>query len=104
MGLTPFPSRKGKSMESGVKRSQRDYTLAFKLSVVDQVEKGESHLQTGAGALRHPGSLDRAGVAAQARPAKLGRCGIITATDTHADEKIFLCTCVADPRAEDQSP
>lgn len=28
-------------MESGVKRTQRDYTLAFKLSVVDQVEKGE---------------------------------------------------------------
>lgn len=28
-------------MESSVKRTQRDYTLAFKLSVVDQVEKGE---------------------------------------------------------------
>ena len=28
-------------MESGIKRTQRDYTLAFKLSVVDQVEKGE---------------------------------------------------------------
>lgn len=28
-------------MKSGGKRSQRDYTLAFKLSVVDQVEKGE---------------------------------------------------------------
>ncbi|WP_397451101.1 IS3 family transposase [Pseudomonas sp. NA-150] len=28
-------------MESGKRRSQRDYTLAFKLSVVDQVEKGE---------------------------------------------------------------
>lgn len=28
-------------MESGTKRSQRDYTLAFKLSVVEQVEKGE---------------------------------------------------------------
>ena len=28
-------------MESDVKRSQRDYTLAFKLSVVDQVEKGQ---------------------------------------------------------------
>lgn len=27
-------------MESGVKRTQRDYTPAFKLSVVDQVEKG----------------------------------------------------------------
>lgn len=28
-------------MSIGMKRSQRDYTLAFKLSVVDQVEKGE---------------------------------------------------------------
>ncbi|WP_271407627.1 IS3 family transposase [Pseudomonas sp. Q1-7] len=28
-------------MAQGVRRSQRDYTLAFKLAVVDQVEKGE---------------------------------------------------------------
>lgn len=28
-------------MKSGVKRTQRDYTLAFKLAVVEQVEKGE---------------------------------------------------------------
>ena len=28
-------------MQSRTKRSQRDYTLAFKLSVVEQVEKGE---------------------------------------------------------------
>ena len=28
-------------MESGVKRTQRDYTLAFKRSVVEQVENGE---------------------------------------------------------------
>ena len=28
-------------MESGIKRTQKDYTLAFKLSVVEQVEKGE---------------------------------------------------------------
>lgn len=28
-------------MESGSRRSQRDYTLAFKLAVVEQVEKGE---------------------------------------------------------------
>ena len=28
-------------MKSRERRSQRDYTLAFKLSVVDQVEKGE---------------------------------------------------------------
>jgi len=28
-------------MDTGVKRTQRDYTLAFKLSVVEQVERGE---------------------------------------------------------------
>jgi transposase-like protein len=28
-------------LESGIKRTQRDYSLAFKLSVVEQVEKGE---------------------------------------------------------------
>ena len=28
-------------MDQWVKRTQRDYTLAFKLAVVDQVEKGE---------------------------------------------------------------
>lgn len=28
-------------MESDIKRTQRDYTLAFKLAVVEQVEKGE---------------------------------------------------------------
>lgn len=28
-------------MEQGSKRSQRDYSVAFKLSVVEQVEKGE---------------------------------------------------------------
>jgi transposase len=28
-------------LESKHKRTQRDYTLAFKLAVVDQVEKGE---------------------------------------------------------------
>ena len=28
-------------MESWVKRTQRDYTLSFKLAVVEQVEKGE---------------------------------------------------------------
>ncbi len=28
-------------MESETKRTQRDYSLAFKLSIVDQIEKGE---------------------------------------------------------------
>tara|TARA_B110000008_G_scaffold248537_1_gene260668 strand:- start:123 stop:509 length:387 start_codon:yes stop_codon:yes gene_type:complete len=31
----------GSPIHSGKKRTQRDYTLAFKLAVVDQVEKGE---------------------------------------------------------------
>tara|TARA_B100000282_G_scaffold243810_1_gene186920 strand:- start:967 stop:1353 length:387 start_codon:yes stop_codon:yes gene_type:complete len=31
----------GSTIHSGKKRTQRDYSLAFKLSVVDQVEKGE---------------------------------------------------------------
>lgn len=28
-------------MEQGIKRTQRDYSVAFKLSVVEQIEKGE---------------------------------------------------------------
>jgi transposase-like protein len=28
-------------MTTGIKRTQRDYTLAFKLAIVEQVEKGE---------------------------------------------------------------
>jgi transposase-like protein len=28
-------------MDTGIKRTQRDYTMAFKLTVVEQVEKGE---------------------------------------------------------------
>ena len=28
-------------MDSTIRRSQRDYSLAFKLSVVDQIERGE---------------------------------------------------------------
>ncbi len=28
-------------MDTGVKRTQRDYTMAFKLAVVEQVEKGD---------------------------------------------------------------
>ena len=28
-------------MRSGTKRTQRDYTLRFKVTVVEQVEKGE---------------------------------------------------------------
>ncbi len=28
-------------MKQGVKRTQRDYSLSFKLAIVDQIEKGE---------------------------------------------------------------
>ena len=31
----------GSAIQSGKKRTQRDYSLAFKLSVVDQVEKAK---------------------------------------------------------------
>src|SRR5690606_16760097 len=38
---TSHPLIPESQMEQGVKRTQRDYSLAFKLAVVDQVEKGE---------------------------------------------------------------
>jgi transposase-like protein len=42
MKLPPFHLKKRRShMEWDRKRTQRDYTLAFKLAVVEQVEKGE---------------------------------------------------------------
>ena len=36
-----FLKERARIMGSGTKRTQRDYTLAFKLTVVEQVEKGE---------------------------------------------------------------
>jgi transposase len=51
-----------------IKRSQRDYTLAFKLSVVDQVEKGElSYADTKA--LWHIGPLNGICLVKEAWPA-----------------------------------
>lgn len=41
MVYTSHPEFTEIQMEQGVKRTQRDYSLAFKFSVVDQVEKGE---------------------------------------------------------------
>lgn len=42
MRLTPFcSSEKESPVDQWVKRTQKDYTLAFKLSVVDQVERGD---------------------------------------------------------------
>lgn len=40
-GLHPNPEFPESQMEQGVKRTQRDYSLSFKLAVVDQIEKGE---------------------------------------------------------------
>ena len=40
-------------MTTGIKRTQRDYTLAFKLAVVEQVEKGE---------LSYKGAQERYGI------------------------------------------
>ncbi|WP_278928945.1 hypothetical protein, partial [Pseudomonas qingdaonensis] len=38
---TSHPEFPESQMEQGVKRTQRDYSLSFKLAVVDQIEKGE---------------------------------------------------------------
>lgn len=46
-------------MQTQVKRSQRDYTLAFKLGVVDQVEKGQMSYKQ---AQRHYGIQGRSTV------------------------------------------
>jgi transposase len=59
-------------MESGIKRTQRDYTLAFKLAVVEQVEKGELTYSAGAGSLRYSREIDGSGLVAQARSPELG--------------------------------
>jgi transposase len=39
--LTLFRKIEEVQVEQGIKRTQRDYSLAFKLSVAEQVEKGE---------------------------------------------------------------
>lgn len=64
-------------MQTRDKRTQRDYTLAFKLSVVEQVEKGELTYKQAQAKYGYPGPLDGIGVAAQAWTAWLGACGII---------------------------
>jgi hypothetical protein len=52
-------------MDTGAKRSQRDYTLTFKLSVVDQVEKGE---------LSYKEAQRRYGIQGRSPPAAIGIC------------------------------
>ncbi len=51
-------------MGQGVKRTQRDYSLTFKLALVEQIEKGELTYKTGSGALWHSGPLHRSGMVA----------------------------------------
>lgn len=63
-------------MGSGVKRTQRDYTLAFKLAVVEQVEKGELTYRQAQARYGIQGR-STAGLAAQAWSPELGDGGII---------------------------
>ncbi len=59
-------------MKSAIRRSQRDYWLAFKLSMVDQVERGEltykrprSVMGSKAGAWSFPGFVGTVGKTGQ---------------------------------------
>jgi len=88
-------------MESGIKRTQRDYTLAFKLSVVDQVEKGELTYKQ---AQQRYGIQGRSTVLVWLRKhgrQSWGPWGIIAAPYASV-EKILLSTRAADPRAEER--
>ncbi|WP_148228721.1 hypothetical protein [Yersinia enterocolitica] len=58
-------------MNQYVKRTQRDYPLSFKLAVVEQVEKGEIDLPTGARPLRYSRPFYRPEVATQVRSTRL---------------------------------
>lgn len=58
-------------MEAGKRRSQRDYTLTFKLSVVDQVEKGELSYKEAQERYGIQGKNDRSDVVTQAWSARL---------------------------------
>ncbi|VVE67560.1 hypothetical protein PCA31118_02635 [Pandoraea captiosa] len=49
-------------MEQGIKQTQRDYSLAFKLSVVEQVEKGRVDVQRSPTTLWNSGPLYSAGM------------------------------------------
>jgi hypothetical protein len=50
-------------MGQGVKRTQRDYSLTFKLALVEQIEKASSPTNM-PGALWHSGPLHRSGMVA----------------------------------------
>jgi hypothetical protein len=49
-------------MEQYVKRTQRNYSLYFRLAVVEQVEKRRNDISSGSGALRYSGVLHRSEV------------------------------------------
>jgi len=49
-------------MEQYVKRTQRNYSLYFRLAVVEQVEKKRNDISSGSGALRYSGVLHRSEV------------------------------------------
>ncbi len=65
-------------MKSTVRRSQRDYSLAFKLSVVDQVERGELTYKTAQERYGIQGPQYGAVLASPSWPARLVRWGIIS--------------------------
>lgn len=53
-------------MAEGVRRSQRDYSLTFKLAVVDQVKKASlaTKKPRNAGSLWNPRAINRTGLVA----------------------------------------
>ena len=57
-------------MRAGVRRSQRDYTLAFKLAVVDEVEQGALTYKEAQGKYGIQGR-NRVDVVEKARPSGL---------------------------------
>lgn len=51
-------------MGQGVKRAQRDYSLTFKLALVEQIEKGELTCRQAQTRYGIQGQLDRSGMVA----------------------------------------
>ena len=84
-------------MKSTIRRSQRDYSLAFKLSVVDQVERGGAAPQKGPGALWDPTAQHSAVLAPPARSARLVGGGIIAAA-SYLNGSEHHCTLTGAPR------
>lgn len=72
-------------MDRGKKRTQRDYTLAFKLAVVDQVEKGELTYKQ---AQRRYGIQGRSTVLVWLRKHGRQDWGRLTATGNHRSDPV----------------